>query len=447
MGGQKNLSTSSTPQKRTLKSLFEQDKKIIPHSSPSSPTSANDEILTIIYYCSFEFTFNDPFESLSEQEFKRVQLTRLLTIIKCLKKPPHEKVLRTLVSMISINLFRPLPPPAKCFSTSDLGVEEYPFSAFSPMWSHLQIVYEILLRLVGTVDQRILKEYIDHIFLLKLLALFQSEDPRERESLKNVCHKIYAKFISERSFMRKSMKDVLLNYVFGTENHPGIAELLEIWGTIINGFTVPLKEEHKLFLMRVLIPLHKTMGMQMYHKQLAYCISQFVQKEPMLGGVIVRRILRYWPVTNSQKEVMLIGELEEMVENLDPDQCRKLALPLCTQITKCTNSLNSQVAERALFVWNNEQFVKMATTAMGEVFPIIVQGMEKNLKWHWSKSIRQITERVKMMLEEMDPVLYKKGMEDFKVKELEAHEEDIKRKRKWERIELAASQSHLCVSS
>lgn len=62
----------------------------------------------------------------------------------------------------------------------------------------------------------------------------------------------------------------------------------------------------------------------------------------MLGGV-VRGILRYWPVINCQKEILLIGELEDLVENLDPDQYRKLALPLCTQITKCINSWNSQV--------------------------------------------------------------------------------------------------------
>ncbi|KAI4297802.1 hypothetical protein L6164_037667 [Bauhinia variegata] len=452
MGGQK-ISSASSPEKMTLFRLFEQDRKFISPGSPSSPTSANEEILAIINHCSFIFTFNDSSECSSQQETKRLQLTRLLSIMKSPKKPPNEKLVGPLVSMISANILRPLPPPANPSSISDMADEEDPLSKLSPLWSHLQIVYEILLRLVNTVDQRILSEFIDHPFLLKLLALFQSEDPRERESLKNVYHRIYTKFTSERSFMRKSMKAVLLSYVFETEKHPGIAELLEIWGSIINGFTVPLKEEHKLFLMRVLLPLHKTKEMHMYHRPLAYCISQFVQKEPMLGGVIVRGILRYWPVTNCQKEVLLIGELEELVENLDPDQYRKLASPLCTQITKCINSWNSQVAERALYVWNNEHFVKMASTAMGEVFPIIVQGMEKNLKWHWSKSIRQLTESVKVMLEEMDPALYLKGLEEIRAKESKAHQEDIKRKRKWERIELAAAQKqflnptqYLCVS-
>ncbi|XP_061337474.1 serine/threonine protein phosphatase 2A 57 kDa regulatory subunit B' beta isoform-like [Gastrolobium bilobum] len=453
MGSQKNTPSPSSPKRnsKTLHDLFEQEKP--PFPIPSSPASGNEELVNAISYCTFVFTFTDPSESPAQRDSKRLQLTRLISILKSSKKPVHEKVLGPLVAMISANLFRPLPPSTNPSSISDLPEEEDPISTFSPLWSHLQIVYEILLRLVNSIDQKMLREYINHSFLLKLLALFQSEDPRERESLKNVYHKIYSKFISDRSVMRKSMTDVLLNYVFETEKHPGIAELLEIWGTIINGFTVPLKEEHKLFLMRVLIPLHKTKGMQVYHRQLAYCVSQFVQKEPMLGGVVVRGILRYWPVTNCQKEILLIGELEDLVENLDPDQYRKLALPLCTQITKCINSWNSQVAERALYVWNNEQFVKMASTGMVEVFPVIVEGMEKNLKWHWSKSVRQQTESVKVMLEEMDPVLYSKGLRDMEAKESEAHQQHIKRKLRWERIESAAAknqflnpQYYICVS-
>lgn len=71
------------------------------------------------------------------------------------------------------------------------------------------------------------------------------------------------------------MNDVFLPYTFEAERHCGIGELLEIWGSIINGFTIPLKEKHELFLMRVLIPLYKTKGMQVYYRQLAYCVSQF----------------------------------------------------------------------------------------------------------------------------------------------------------------------------
>lgn len=106
-----------------------------------------------------------------------------------------------------------------------------------------------------------------------------------------------------------------------------------------------------------------------------------------------------------------------------------------------------QVAERALYVWNNEQFVRMASTAMVEVFPVIVEGVEKNMRWHWSKSVRQLTDSVKLMLEDMDPVLYSKSLQDMKARELEAHQEEMKRKQRWETIdEMAAKKTHQFIN-
>jgi serine/threonine-protein phosphatase 2A regulatory subunit B' len=336
------LPASPRRKSTTLLHLFELDSKNKSKSSKISlylSNSENEELLSIITY------FTSPLESPSPQDLKRLKLTQLLSIIK-LKKTLHDQTLAPLMSMLSTNLFRPLPPPSNTSITSDFPDDEDPISNFSPKWSHLQILYDILLRVVATTDPETLKEHVDHPFLLNLLSLFQSEDPRERDILKNLYHRIYLRFTFYRSFMRKSMNDVFLHYIFDTDRHCGIGELLEIWGSIINGFTVPLKEEHKLFLMRVLIPLHKTKGMLAYHRQLAYCVSQFVQKEPMLGGIVVRGILRYWPITSCQKEILLIGELEELVENIDPDQYRKLALPLCSRITKCLNSWNSQVSSQ-----------------------------------------------------------------------------------------------------
>jgi len=52
--------------------------------------------------------------------------------------------------------------------------------------------------------------------------------------------------------------------------------------SIINGFALPLKEEHKVFLIKVLLPLHKVKTLSVYHPQLAYCIVQFLEKDPSL---------------------------------------------------------------------------------------------------------------------------------------------------------------------
>jgi serine/threonine-protein phosphatase 2A regulatory subunit B' len=84
----------------------------------------------------------------------------------------------------------------------------------------------------------------------------------------------------------------------------------------------------------------------------------------------------------------------------------------------------------------------MASSMMEEVFPVVVESVEKNLKWHWSKSVKQLTENVKTMIEEMDPNLYDKCLEEIAHKEYLAGQEDIKRKENWERLELAAAKNH-----
>ena len=80
---------------------------------------------------------------------------------------------------------------------------------------------------------------------VRLLELFDSEDPRERDYLKTILHRIYGKFMVHRPFIRKAINNVFFRFIFETERHNGIAELLEILGSIINGFALPLKEEHK----------------------------------------------------------------------------------------------------------------------------------------------------------------------------------------------------------
>ena len=94
---------------------------------------------------------------------------------------------------------------------------------------------------------------------------------------------------------------VFLTYTFfPTDTFP--------FGSIINGFALPLKHEHKQFLNKVLIPLHKVRCLSQYHAQLAYCVVQFLEKDPTLTEKVILGLLKYWPKTCSQKEVRWRGE-------------------------------------------------------------------------------------------------------------------------------------------
>lgn len=48
-----------------------------------------------------------------------------------------------------------------------------------------------------------------------------------------------------------------------------------VFDSIINGFALPLKTEHKQFLLKVLIPLHKARSLGMYHAQVSTSAMSF----------------------------------------------------------------------------------------------------------------------------------------------------------------------------
>ncbi len=56
--------------------------------------------------------------------------------------------------------------------------------------------------------------WVLRVLFLQLLELFDSEDPRERDFLKTVLHRIYGKFLGLRAFIRKQINNIFLRWVF-----------------------------------------------------------------------------------------------------------------------------------------------------------------------------------------------------------------------------------------
>ncbi|KAF7123190.1 hypothetical protein RHSIM_Rhsim12G0036100 [Rhododendron simsii] len=503
--------------------------------------------------CCVVFDFSDATKNLKEKEIKRQTLLELVDYITTVNGKFAETVMEEAIKMVSANIFRSFttqPQENKVLGAYDLEEEE---PLMDPAWPHLQIVYEFLLRFVASpeTDAKSAKKYIDHFFVLNLLDLFDSEDPREREYLKTILHRVYGKFMVHRPFIRKSMNNIFYTFVFETEKHNGIAELLDILGSIINGFALPLKEEHKLFLVRALIPLHEPRCLAMYYQQLSYCISQFVEKDCKLADGIIRGLLKYWPVTNSSKEVMFLSELEEVLEATQLPEFQRCMVPLFRQIARCLNSLHFQiegmtqesfgdgilgavklvgvvewrcwristitklvarivhggggadvvnregkgsgvrsglvqqwslgskqgvvvdylyhdmdrmwpenflevgptiesrlrplrsrvslarvkVAERALFLWNNDHIYNLIQQNRDVILPIIFPALERNARGHWNQAVHSSTLNVRKIFFDLDPELFKECMLKFQEDEIKEEEVKARREATWRQLE------------
>jgi serine/threonine-protein phosphatase 2A regulatory subunit B' len=91
----------------------------------------------------------------------------------------------------------------------------------------------------------------------EFLELFDSEESVERDYLKNILHKLYAKLVPRRKMIRKAINESFFLLIHQSHKFNGAAELLDILASIISGFAVPLRDEHVIFFQTVIIPLHK----------------------------------------------------------------------------------------------------------------------------------------------------------------------------------------------
>ena len=107
--------------------------------------------------------------------------------------------------MIEKNIFRPLPSINKGkLNFAETGIDQE--EEMDPAWPHLQGIYEFFLQLIinESVEVKQLKFYVTAKFVQEFLDLFDSEESVERDYLKNVLHKLYAKVSEDFRYVFES---------------------------------------------------------------------------------------------------------------------------------------------------------------------------------------------------------------------------------------------------
>lgn len=238
--------------------------------------------------------------------------------------------------MIEKNIFRPLPSAKKGgLAFSETGIEQE--EEVDPSWPHLQGIYEFFLQLIinEACDVKSLKVYVTPSFVQEFLELFDSEESVERDYLKNILHKLYAKLVPRRKMIRKAINECFYSLIHENHKFNGAAELLDILASIISGFAVPLREEHVIFFKNVIIPLHKVQTCSQFYEQLLRCSMLFLTKDRNLAIPLLEGLLKFWPFANCVKETLFLTELQEVLEVCEVDKVQPLITQLFRRIVRC----------------------------------------------------------------------------------------------------------------
>eukprot|EP01121_Diplochlamys_sp_Union-15-3_P015416 TRINITY_DN5092_c0_g1_i1.p1 TRINITY_DN5092_c0_g1~~TRINITY_DN5092_c0_g1_i1.p1 ORF type:complete len:603 (+),score=82.23 TRINITY_DN5092_c0_g1_i1:94-1902(+) len=409
--------------------------KCLPLLKTASPEERGDLFIQKIRQCKtcFDFT-KDSLDRFEEKEIKAEVLQELIQYISKEHISFSTTMYSEITEMLKVNLFRPLPPRLNPTGEEYDPEEDEPI--LEAAWPHLHMVYAFFLKFINhtNFDPAIAKQYISKQFVTNILDLFDSEDPRERDCLKTILHSIYGRVILHRAFIRNSIANTFQTLITEMERFNGVAELLEVLGSIVNGFTVPLRQEHVIFLQKTLLPLHKLKSLSLFHPQLSYCVIQFIDKSPTLTKPVIKALMRYWPVTDSAKEILFVTELEEILEFLDPPFLMNVYQAAFTKISQCLCSHRYLVVERALKLLQNNEICRSVLHYAQDILPIILPSLCLASRDHWSR-------RTRVMADEFLQILFRKRnklctdvIANYNAKREREKQNLEKRKEKWKKI-------------
>lgn len=352
------------------------------------------------------------------------------------------------MQMIEKNIFRPLPNVKKSnlgFSETGIDQEE----EMDPAWPHLQGIYEFFLQLVinESVEVRQLKVYVTPQFVQEFLELFDSEESVERDYLKNILHKLYAKLVPRRKMIRKAINECFFSLIHETHKFNGAAELLDILASIISGFAVPLRDEHVIFFRNVIIPLHKVQTCSQFYEQLLRCSMLFLTKDRTLAIPLLEGLLKYWPFANCVKETLFLTELQEVLEVCEVEKVEPLIPRLFKRIVKCIGGIHLQVADRAMCFFENDYFLNILKTYKEKTFPMLVPVIVDLAENHWHKILQESLIALKTILKEIDPYAFDEALKmtpkQKKSYQVKMDEEDrLTFDSKWSKLNAKLTVSH-----
>ncbi|OHS96570.1 phosphoprotein phosphatase [Tritrichomonas foetus] len=331
-------------------------------------------------------------------------------------------ILDNIFEMVKINILRTFPSIDPIVKVPLLGDS---INIHESNMYYLEIIYQIFNQLLSIPNNEMndmLDKKLTNRFLSRFFGLFNSPDQQERTAVLQISHLIYKNFVNKRSTIREIIKNIFQTVVNENDKHFGMNELLILTHSFVNGFIVPLKSDHISFYKHALLPLLTTHYLHLYCCHLFECINVFISKDTELLFFTIKIIFKYWPKTNSLKEIALEDLFIDLILNYFisgkvkfPNGIPKGTIhTLFDKIRFLLESGHINVISTILSLWGKNEFLEFVTRNSKLIYPIILPTLNELSKFHWLPEIKQSSVSVILILMKNDYEAFKIETENFK---------------------------------
>ena len=113
--------------------------------------------------------------------------------------------------------------------------------------------------------------------------------------------------------------------------------------------------------------------------------------------------------------------------------------PLFKQISFSLKSEHFQVAERALYLWNNEYISTLIYDFRDVLLPIVFDAIYSNSLNHWNPTVLKVSQNVLQLYIDSDLTLYENCLNGYASRKEKRELELKNRKKMWSLIESSVS--------
>ncbi|CAL4145481.1 unnamed protein product, partial [Meganyctiphanes norvegica] len=322
---------------------------------PLRDAGANDReelFINKIRQCGVLFDFvSDPLSDLKWKEVKRAALNEMVEYVTT-----QRQIIININYLIQIivNYVRTINFGVSGTSEFDPEEDEPTLEA---AWPHLQLVYEFFLRFLESPDFQpsAAKRFIDQKFVLQLLELFDSEDPRERDFLKTTLHRIYGKFLGLRAFIRKQINNIFYKFFDDhyVSNHKGCLKPFQTTRSPKKGNIRGPKEDQESNLVSKSAKMAKIKLLNAFHK-LIYCMVYHILKGIRHQQLLIFQWLKRWARKVFLNSISFISDMYKIFHFIGPTSNRVLQQLLQLYIRTIGNSRHFMLAQARTQVWTFE---------------------------------------------------------------------------------------------
>lgn len=291
--------------------------------------------------------------------------------------------LSMIFEMLSLHVFHSFPDISKTYI---IGESVSPY--YMNNWNQLSRVYALLSLLLPE-----LLPFITDTVFEKFTKLLSSPFNSEQEAVLSFIEKVCQKSEEHESKVFMMMTRVVQLFIDGECLHFCLIPIFNFLKNFLEKLPLPLDRSYfeifrSIFYQTIISP-----NVVDFYNALVPLAQFFQSKDSTTSIWCIRFLFRHWPVTNSEKQIIFLHQLQFILSMLNASYFTTLSKALISHLKMMIESVNFKVAMAAIKILKDEEFVKLicssssntpnSASASDILIPALTQAQS-----HWNNDVR-----------------------------------------------------------